>query len=118
MKRKERRRVKRLLDERGHRTREIRVFTVGGGWGNSVQFQDRERGLVYGFVPWDLLGADLRRPLPGDLLTCAMQSGRTGVWRFTRTEWCSDPDDMFIGSVEEVGYADEPAGVEALEGAA
>jgi len=86
---------------------DIRTFTIHGGYGDSVQWQDYERGMVYGFVPWDLLGANLRRPLEGDLLEANMASGRVGVFRFTSTEWCSDPNDMFTGRVEPVGYKDE-----------
>lgn len=43
----------------------------------------------------------------GDLLEAPMKSGRIGVFRFVKVDYCRDPDDMFFGTVEVVGYKDE-----------
>lgn len=75
------------------------VYEIGGGWGSKISWVDYDRGKVSGHKR--------NRPNEGDFLECEMQSGRTGVFRFTDVEHCSDPNDMFFGTVEAIGYKDE-----------
>ena len=74
-------------------------YYIGGTWGYHVQWLDFPNGRVWGhYTP---------RPKIGDLLYSEMQSGRTGVFRFTVVDLPYDPPDMFFGTVEDVGYLDE-----------
>lgn len=74
------------------------IYQTGGGWGDRIAFQDYKKGTVVGYKP--------RIPRVGDLLHAELQSGRTGVFRFTEIELTS-VHDMFFGHVEVVGYLDE-----------
>lgn len=73
--------------------------TAGGGWGMHVSWLDYKTGRVYGH--------HLRIPKVGDILRSPLQSGRVGIFRFTEVERKMDPDDMFFGTVEALGYEDE-----------
>lgn len=65
-------------------------------WGDSVVWNDIERHRVHGWC--------YQRPQKGDVLKSMMASGRVGVFVFTKVELCRDPDDMFFGTVEQIGY--------------
>lgn len=71
---------------------------IGGGWGNAINWQR---------YPNEVVGWKLQLPRAGDILFSKMESGRTGVWRFTNVKPCYDPRDMFFASVEPLGYEDE-----------
>lgn len=73
--------------------------TAGGSWGMHVEWLDYKVGRVWGH--------HLRIPKPGDILRSNLQSGRVGIFRFINVEQQTDPDDMFFGTVEAVGYEDE-----------
>lgn len=76
-----------------------RLFKIGGGWGDRISFSE-----------WPSLrvnGHKTPKPVVGDVLTSAMESGKTLVFLFVSVEPCGDPPDMFFGTVEPVGYADE-----------
>ena len=72
------------------------------GWGSSIGWctlpteESQGKGRVYGHLT----------PLPivGDSVASSMQSGRTGLYRFTTIEYCTDPSDMFFADVEWQGY--------------
>lgn len=70
-----------------------------GGWGNSIGWMNWENRRLSGHTT----------PLPkkGDELLAAMTSGKTGRFRFVSVEPCYDPSDMWFGTVEDIGYADE-----------
>jgi hypothetical protein len=80
-----------------------RLYTAGGGWGNSIVISQFKRGVseqsVYGYKQ--------RMPGVGDILQAAMISGRYGYWEFIEVKPCDDPRDMFFATVNAVGYADE-----------
>jgi hypothetical protein len=75
-----------------------KLYECGGGWGNAINFINYPE-QVYGFK------RDF--PVRGDILTCAMQSGKTLVLIFNKIEPCGDPSDMFFASVTPAGYTDE-----------
>lgn len=75
-----------------------KLFTVGGGWGDAIQWMT---------WPTRVTGWKTPQPVNGDILTCELKSGKTGVWIFSNVEPCGDPADMFFASVAPAGYADE-----------
>jgi len=77
----------------------MRIYRNHGEWGNRIAWTNWNSRQVHGWV--------LPRPREGDLLHWDMESGRTAVFRFTEVEHCRDPQDMFFGTVEDVGYVDE-----------
>ena len=99
--------MKKLRDwiNRRRRTkpRPRRLYKMGGGWGNAIQFSGFKAGeaeqRVYGFKH--------RFPIVGDVLQTPMQSGKKGYWLFLTVEPMSDPRDMFFATVEALGYEDE-----------
>lgn len=79
--------------------RDARVYAVGGGWGDAINWVSVERLRVVGWKP--------RKPAVGDWLLAHMQSGSIGVFLFVRVEPCAAPRDMFFATVQKVGYARE-----------
>jgi hypothetical protein len=67
------------------------------GWGDCIQWMCKDQ--ISGHT----------RPLPkeGDDLLCKMESGRVGIYRFTKVNPCTDPSDMWFADVEGVGYAED-----------
>lgn len=80
------------------------VYKIGGGWGNAITWLSADNLKVSGFKPYILGGVG--RPQIGDLLHTPLKSGKIGEYRFIAVHYCSDPDDMFFGVVEPVGYAE------------
>ena len=81
---------------------DARVFdTRTAFWGNNVEWLDIATRRVVGWT----------EPLPqvGDVLKSPMQSGRVGLFVFTQVEPCRNPNDMFFGHVEQVGYEELPS---------
>ncbi|KKM73988.1 hypothetical protein LCGC14_1404960 [marine sediment metagenome] len=68
------------------------------GWGNSIGWSK---------YPTRIDGHLARKPKDGDYVTCAMESGRVGVFQVTSVEHCGDPADMFFADVKPIGYEDE-----------
>jgi hypothetical protein len=87
----------RKKDRRAPR-KDFAVFKIGGGWGNSIQWFS---------YPERVNGWKTPMPQVGDILTCEMKSGNTGVWIFTSVEPCGDPADMFFAHVFGLGYSTE-----------
>ena len=80
------------------------VYTLGGGWGDAIQFfpewkPNSNTQKVCGWKP--------RIPVRGDRLLVPMRSGSTAVFEFTSVERCGDPPDMFFGEVKHVEYCEE-----------
>lgn len=89
----------------------MQTYAIGGGWGNHISWlndgvADRV-GLDDGTVGQGhrkVYGHKSFKPRLGDLLTCQMQSGRIGIFKFVEIEYLTDPDDMFFGTVEFLEY--------------
>lgn len=75
------------------------LYAVGGGWGDRISWFGDELKRVSGHK--QII------PREGDVLTCEMQSGKTGVWIFQKIDHCYDPPDMFFADVNGIGYAGE-----------
>lgn len=78
------------------RTGDLVTYRIGGGWGNAVNWHNIEQRKVVGWKT--------PRPTIGDLLLSEMRSGKTGIFKFVDVEYESDPNDMFWGTVEDLGY--------------
>ena len=65
------------------------------GWGCHITWW-KEGTKVYGHLQ--------KKPNVGDILRCKMESGKTGLFRFTDIQNEMDPPDMFWGDVHWVGY--------------
>ncbi len=79
------------------------LYEVGGTWGSRIEWTDNAAGeSLRRVVGW-------KSPIPtkGDVLICAMKSGKTGVWVFMGIEYCMDPSDMFFADVCPLGYVGE-----------
>jgi len=83
-----------------------RTFEMGfddspRSWGNSIQWwPDFTSRRVVGWLS--------HRPVKGDLLRVAMQSGKVAIFKFIEVDLQRDPEDMFFGRVRDVGYEGEP----------
>lgn len=44
------------------------------------------------------------KPVPGDVITAKMQSGKIAVFEIIKVDWCSDPSNMYFADVKDVGY--------------
>ena len=69
-----------------------RVFRMGGGWGNAINWQDVDKGRVVGWKT--------PKPKVGDLVIINMEKGEPLVSRFLEIEHCEHVGDMFFGMVE------------------
>lgn len=96
-----------FLRKKEQRPEMVRYYELGGGWGNSIRFNDEAQTRVVGWKS--------PRPVKYDLLFAKMNSGKTGVYEFTKVEWCLDPHDMFFGDVQFLGYEGEIELPEKLE---
>lgn len=74
------------------------VYTIGGGWGNSIQWSDTSTWRVHGWK--------YRIPEVGDELRAPMTSGKTCRFVFLRVDHCWDPPDMFFANVYPIAYTD------------
>lgn len=79
-------------------TTDVKTYTIGGGWGNAINWQAWDRR---GVVGWKR-----HRPQVGDILLSPMESGRTGKFEFIKVDYCADPPDMFFATVKQVGYVE------------
>ncbi|HEY1806069.1 MAG TPA: hypothetical protein VGG45_16465 [Terracidiphilus sp.] len=78
------------------------LYEIGGGWSDRISWwSENQLTRVYGHKT--------PKPRAGDVLTCEMKSGKTGVWIFQSIEHCNDPPDMFFADVNPIGYTDEIA---------
>lgn len=82
-----------------------KTWKIGGGWGTHITW-------IPGLIPeatdyTRVYGHTSTFPHVDDLLESLLESGRTGVYRFTQVRIEKDPPDMFFGKVEWVGYKDE-----------
>jgi hypothetical protein len=90
-----------------------RVFGLGGGVGNRIQFDGPPPGqvgataVVYGWKP--------TTPAPGDYLTGRLRDGRDAIARFLTVSPYSDPPDMFRATVQLVGTAPSDRLIEHLQ---
>lgn len=77
----------------------VEVHAFGGWWGNHMELTSWGDGKFYGH----------RTPHPklGDLIEADMESGRTAVLLITEIKGCCDPQDMYFGRFEPIGYVDE-----------
>ncbi len=80
------------------------TFTVGGSWGDAINFsswKDKLHGIAC-VVGW-------KSPLPadGDVLRMPMVSGKTLLLRFVNVASCWDPHDMFFADAVAIGYEGE-----------
>lgn len=81
---------------------DARRFTLGGGWGDAIQFTK----------DWDchatdkisVVGWKTPKPRVGDLLFVPMQSGKNVVAVFIEIRSCGDPADMFFGEARALAY--------------
>jgi len=71
------------------------IFQIGGGWGNSIQWQNWERRSIVGWK--------YRTPETGDILRCQLTRG-WARFVFTKIDRCMDPKDMFFADVRDLGY--------------
>lgn len=88
-----------VFQERQRALRGTRVYKIGGGWGSSINWSGESNTRVHGWKT--------PRPHAGDRLHADMQSGRTGVYIFTKVDPCRDPEDMFFADVEFSHYLEE-----------
>lgn len=72
-----------------------RVYKIGGGWGNRIEFSDWEKRRVVGWKA--------HIPERGDRLIAELTMGMA-KFRFASVERCSDPPDMFFATLEDEGY--------------
>lgn len=79
------------------------TYTVNGGWGDRIEWFNPQDGLKR------VVGWKTPKPQEGDVLTCEMQSGKTGVWLFQKIDHAHGVNDMFFADVLPVGYAGEIA---------
>lgn len=84
-------------EEPGRPREGAKLFKVGGNWGDAIGWSN---------FPTRVHGWKTPMPEEGDILTCEMQSGKTGVWIFGKVEPCRDPEDMFFAKVAGVDYTD------------
>jgi len=78
-------------------------YLIGGGWGNSINWTDREQfngpweaGRVFHVVGWKR-----RIPQVGDTLRGEFR--KSVIWfRFTKVDRCGDPEDMFFAEVTPI----------------
>jgi hypothetical protein len=82
------------------RDKKGKIFEIGGGWGNSIQWSSFGTGAQGTKVH----GWKSRRPEVGDWLVSDMQSGEKGVFRFMEMDYKTDPRDMFFATVKGVDY--------------
>lgn len=82
-------------------------YHIGGGWGTAITFQQDDAPAGMSSMQKKVSGFQPRRPSVGDVLQADMRSGRKGTYIFTQVKLCNDPNDMFFGTVEWRGYADE-----------
>jgi hypothetical protein len=79
-----------------------KIFEIGGGWGNSIQWssfgKETQGTRVHGWKT--------PRPNVGDWLVSDMRSGGKGVFRFMEMDYKNDPRDMFFATVEGIDYLD------------
>ncbi len=75
------------------------LFKVGGVLGDRIQWTNFQTGKLAGWKS--------NFPKVGDVLTSAMQSGRTVVSIFSEITPCGDPDDMFFATVVHAGYVED-----------
>ena len=74
-------------------------YSVGGTWGNAIQWSDWDSRRVVGWKS--------RKPVVGDILKSTMGSGKVAVFEFTAVEYKDSPSDMFFGTVRDIGYDGE-----------
>lgn len=57
---------------------------------------------------WTRLGG-WKTPLPnkGDRIEIPMTSGKTGLYKIKKIDYCGDPPDMFFADVSFIGYKEE-----------
>ena len=72
-----------------------RLFQLGGGWGNRIEFYRWPTGIV---------GWKGDPPREGDYVMGEMTSGEIGVWRVIDVNRMLDPADMFFADVMWLGY--------------
>lgn len=75
------------------------VYSVGGTWGNKIEWFDFERRRIVG---WKSI-----LPRQNDLLLSNMKSGKTAIFKIGVVENCNDPRDMFFAYVEFIGYLED-----------
>ena len=95
--------MKWLQNRKLYKKQPRRMYKLGGGWGNAIQFSTYKKGSAIQRVH----GFKHRFPQPGDVLQVPMESGKPGYWRFTEIEPCGDPRDMFFATISILGYEDE-----------
>ena len=76
-----------------------RLFNIGGGWGNRIEWFSWGKRKVNGW----------KTPMPvvGDILHSPMASSKIGVFKFISVEPCGNPSDMFFATLEDIGYTDD-----------
>lgn len=84
----------------------VRTFTMDGYWGNNISWFDAQCTRVVGHVS--------EPPIPGDLLSVLMKSGKEALYRFTKVKRELNPPDMFFGTVAFWKYEREEFGDELL----
>jgi hypothetical protein len=62
-------------------------------------------GLFQSFVN-GATGTPPRMLAVGKVIRAKMQSDRYALFRVTKLDWQSNPNDMFFGEVEDIGYED------------
>jgi len=85
------------------RGKEVRLFKMGGGWGDAINMWRWPKKL--GDI-CKVEGHKNPKPIKGDLLLMPMESGKTLLTQFTKVEPCGDPPDMFFADIKEVDYVE------------
>lgn len=81
------------------KVRKPKLFQMGGGWGDAINWMDTKSRRVVGWKT--------PKPQKGDFLKSPMKSGKVGIFKFGAIEHCGDPHDMFFANVKDVGYEGE-----------
>ena len=81
--------------------KDAKIFKTGGGWGNAINWLETSTNKKGEYC---VVGWKTPKPKKGDKLETQMESGKIGVFVFTKIEICGDPPDMFFGNVVGLGY--------------
>ena len=83
------------------KNQEVRIINMHNhnGWGDRISWFSFEKRSVSGHME--------AQPKVGDVMTCELASGRVGAFVFIDVRQCSDPRDMFFGTVKDLDYADK-----------